>query len=486
MRTLLCSLAVVCCAAVPAWAAESLIQKQEGGSGQEIVSTAAEREALSLTIYNNNLALIKDKRRLHLPAGTSALALREVSAKIRPESALLTGGDLDLLEQNFEYDLLTPFSLLSKYVGREVTILRQHPTTGEERAEQALVLSAGNNGVVLKVGDHIETGVHGRLIFPDVPANLRDRPTLTLLVESALAGKREAELSYLSSGLSWQADYVAELNPNDDRLNLGGWVTLTNESGADYPQARLQLVAGDVHVVQDVRQESLEMMAAPTMASKARKGMVEEAMFEYHLYTLERPTTIADNQQKQVSLLQADDVACRKEFILRGQDYYYRNQAGDLGTKLDVGIEVEIQNEKEAGLGLPLPAGVVRVYKKDSSGLLQFVGEDRIEHTPDREILRLRLGTAFDVTAEKKQTSFKKIAGTGPFNYSFESSYELKVKNAKDEPVEVKVLEPLPGDWKIMNESAPHSKKTAHTASWLLKVPAKGTATLSYTALVRL
>ena len=467
------------CAAVFLFAASA------GADPGEIVSTAKDQKALSLTIYNNDLAMIKDKRQVSIPAGTSTLAFREVSARIRPETALLSGGP-EVLEQNFEYDLLTPHALLAKYVGREVTILRQHPTTGEERAQQALVLSAGE-GVVLQVGDHIETGINGRLIYPDVPPNLRDRPTLTMEVQSEKAGPQEMELSYLSQGLGWQADYVAELGSDESSLDFKGWVTLTNESGVGYANAQLQLVAGDVHVVptmQELRKDVLPERAA--LAAAPSKGMEEEAMFEYHLYTLGRPTTIGENQKKQVALLQASGVRAQKEFILRGSDYYYRAQAGDLGSQLDVAIELEIRNEKEHGLGLPIPAGVVRVYKKDSRGFLQFVGEDRIEHTPERETMRLHLGTAFDVTAEKRQTNFRKLSGSGLYNYSYESSYELKIKNAKEEAVQVRVLEPLPGDWKILKESARHTKETAHTASWLVEVPAKGSATLSYTAQVRL
>lgn len=465
-------------------AAALLFAAPAGAEPGEIVSTAKDQKALSLTIYNNNLAMIKDRRQITVPQGASTLAFREVSARIRPETALLSGGP-EVLEQNFEYDLLTPHALLTKYVGREVTLLKQHPTTGEERAQQALVLSAGD-GVVLQVDDHIETGINGRLIYPDVPPNLRDRPTLTMEVFSAEAGPQEMELSYLSTGLTWQADYVAELGSDESTLDLNGWVTLTNESGVGYTNAQLQLVAGDVHVVSSTPERYKGMVLEDmAVAAAPKQAMEEEAMFEYHLYTLDRPTTIGEKQRKQVALLQASGVRSQKEFILRGSDDYYRTQAGELGRKLGVDIELAVKNEKEHGLGLPLPAGVVRVYKKDSKGFLQFVGEDRIEHTPDRETMRLHLGTAFDLSADKKQTDFKKLAGTGPYNYAYESSYELKIRNAKEEKVQVRVLEPLPGDWKILRESAPHTKENAHTASWLVDVPAKGTLTLTYTAQVR-
>ncbi|MCW5206974.1 DUF4139 domain-containing protein, partial [Desulfobulbus sp. F5] len=373
----------------------------------ETVSTLNGQTAVAVTIYNQDLALVRDSRSISLAPGQQTLAFREVSAKIRPETALLAAPSLKVLEQNFEYDLLTPEALLNKYVGRTVKLIKTHPTTGEEAAEEATVLSAGS-GTVLKVGDRIEAGVPGRLVFPDVPENLRDRPTLTMLVDSKDGGKQDAVLSYLTGGLSWKADYVAELGTDDASINLSGWVTLTNESGASYQNAKLQLVAGEVNRAPEPMQPRLMGMrlAAAPMEEAMDTGMAEESMFEYHLYTLGRPTTIKEKQSKQVSLLQATGVKVKKEFVLQGANYYYGSQAGDLGRKIKVGVFLELKNAKEAGAGQPLPAGVMRVYKKDSSGSLQFVGEDRIDHTPENEIVRLKLGEAFDVTANKKQTDF--------------------------------------------------------------------------------
>lgn len=454
-------------------------------AGEEITVGAKEQQSVSVTIYNKNLALIKDCRSITLPAGLHTLAFREVSAKIKPETALVNGGNLTVLEQNFEYDLLTPQSLLQKYVGREVTMNRLHPVTGEEQSVQAKVLSAGN-GVVLQVGNRIETEVSGRLVYPDVPATLRDRPTLTMQVESGAAGGREVELSYLTGGLSWQADYVAELNATDNRLNLSGWVTLTNESGTVYPQARLQLVAGDVNVVQrelEPRAARMEVMAAGL--APAPKPMAEESMFEYHLYTLDRSTTIGEKQKKQVALLAADAVQCRKEFLLKGQNYYFTSQAGEIGRKMKVGVFVEFANDTKVGLGQPIPGGVVRVYKKDSNGFLQFVGEDKVDHTPEKEVVRLHLGDAFDVTADKVQSDFKKLKGATPTSYVFESEYAIQLKNAKKEPVTVKVQEPITGTWEIVSESVKHLKEDAHTVSWMVAVPPMESATLTYRVRVK-
>jgi hypothetical protein len=451
----------------------------------EYTTTLADQQGVSVTIYNRDLALIKDRRTISLPAGQNILAFREVSAKIRPETALLSGGDLDVLEQNFEFDLLTPQALLEKYVGQEVTVIRTHPTTGEETRQQGKVLSA-NNGVVLQLGDHLETGVPGRLVFDHVPENLRDRPTLTMLADSGTDRPQQVELSYLTGGLGWQADYVAELNPEDTAMDINGWVTLTNQSGTTYTNASLQLVAGDVHQAPPEQQARKLLMERPlAMTAEMQDSMAEEQMFEYHLYTLERPTTIRDNQTKQVALLQAGQVPCRKELILQGADYYYRSQYGELGQKMKIGVFVEIANTKENHLGLPLPKGVVRVYKKDSRDRLQFVGEDRIDHTPENETVRLKLGDAFDVTANRKQTDFKKVSGFTRYDYVFEGAYRIELKNAKKEAVTVKVVEPIPGDWEMLEESLPHEKATSNTAVWHVPVPPLGATILTYRVRVK-
>lgn len=450
---------------------------------EETVSTLGDQQEVAVTIYNEDLALVRDLRQVALPGGHVSLALREVSAKIRPETALLrslnAGGRLTILEQNFDFDLLTPGKLLEKYVGREVQLVRTHPETGKDSFETAQVLAA-NNGVVLRVGDRIETGVPGRLVFPSVPDNLRDRPTLVVELENQAAGSQELELSYLTGGLSWRADYVAELSPDDNRLDLSGWVTLTNQSGTTYPDALLQLVAGDVNRVRDEMRMRRDVMLEKSMVQAAAPQMQEESLFEYHLYTLQRPTTIRDNQTKQVSLLNASQVPIDKEFRLQGSPGYYRSQYGDLGQKLKVGVFVEFENRKQAHLGLPLPKGVVRVYKQDSEGRPQFVGEDRIDHTPENETVRLKLGEAFDVTASRKQTDFRKLGGDSRYNYRFESAYEIVLKNAKQEAVIVTVAEPVPGDWRMLQESHPHEKAAADTALWKIEVPAKGETILTY------
>ena len=452
----------------------------------EVISTASDQQGVAVTIYNDNLALVKDTRRVDLSNGANQLAWREVSAQMRPETAQLRNlscpSGFRLLEQNFDFDLLTPQKLLEKYIGREVSVIRSHPTTGAESRETAIVLST-NNGVVLKFADRIETGVPGRLAFSGVPDTLRDKPTLVITLINPKAGQQNLELSYLTDGLSWRADYVAELNAQDNQLDLNGWVTLTNESGAAYPNARLQLVAGDLNRVRDAQPVPRSLMAMAAKVADAAE-MQQESLFEYHLYTLQRPTTLSQNQTKQVALMSASRVPVKKEYLLSGANHYYTRQHGDLGQKIKVGVFVEFDNKGD-GLGIPLPKGVIRMYKQDSQGNAQFVGEDRIDHTPKNETVRLKLGDAFDVTADKKQTDFQKLAGTGRFNYVFESAYEIVLKNAKPEAVTVTVREPMPGDWTIVSESQAHTKAASGTAEWQVEVPAEGKTTLTYRVRVR-
>jgi len=457
-------------------------------AADEIRSTLGDQQSVAVTIYNGDLALVKDQRKVKLQNGLNNLALRDVSAQIRPETALLRSishaGSFSTLEQNFDFDLLTPEKLLEKYVGKNVLVVKTHPTTGTETSEQATVLSA-NNGAVLKIGNRIETGIPGRIVYADVPANLRDRPTLVTKLNNKTSTEQTIELSYLTGGLDWKADYVAELSPKEDSLDLSGWVTLTNTSGATYNNAKLQLVAGDVNRVQQYAQPMMKAMRMDAMVAEAAAPMAEESLLEYHLYSLDRPTTIAENQTKQVALLSATGVPARKELLLRGADHYYSSSYGDLGQKMKVSVFVEFDNKEAAKMGMPLPKGTMRVYKKDSQGNAQFVGEDHIDHTPKNETIRLKLGEAFDVTADKKQTDFKTLPRPSKGNSAFESAYEIVLKNAKKEKVTVTVQEPIPADWKILSESHTSTKATSNTAVWKIDIPAEGKTTLSYRVQVK-
>ena len=442
----------------------------------EQTSTEQDQTALAVTIYNDDLALVKDSRRVRLTSGEMRLAWRDVSARIQPETALLrtdSGKPLTLLEQNFDFDLLTPRKLLEKSVGKTVRVIKTNPATGAETTETATVL-ATNEGVVLRYADRVETGVPGRIAFDAVPPTLRDRPTLSVVFRSGGSGDTGLELAYLTGGLGWRADYVAELGAKEDSLDLSGWVTLTNVSGVSYRDARLQLVAGDVNRVRPERR--VAPMAKGMVMAEAAMDMREEALFEYHLYTLERPVSILDQQTKQVALMSASAVPVSKEYVLQGADWYYRGQHGELGTKLKPAVYIGFVNQN-GGLGVPLPKGIVRVYKKDAAGRAQFVGEDRIDHTAKGEKVRLKLGEAFDVTAEKRQTDYAKLASRPTV---IETAYQLEIRNAKKEKVTVKVIEPMPGDWQMISESLTHKKETAHTAVWEVPVPGEGKTVLTW------
>ena len=459
-------------------------QLGHAASGDEINSTPADQKEISISIYNNNLALIKETRRIKLARESNLLAWRGVSAQMRPETAQLrslnSATGLRLLEQHFDFDLLSPERLLEKYLGKEVFIIRTHPTTGIETREAATVLST-QGGVVLKFADRIETGVPGRLAFASVPDNLRDTPTLVMSLLNSHANEHHLELTYLTGGLSWQADYVAELNARDDRLDLNGWATLTNQSGAAYPNAKLQLIAGDVNVVSSPQAPQRGDIAMVKMAEVAQ--MRTEPAFEYHVYTLPRTITLAENQTKQVALMSAANVPVNKEYVLQGASHYYSGPYPEIGQKIKVRVFIELQNKGE-GLGDPLPKGVIRVYKKDAQGNAQFVGEDRMDHTPKNETIRLKLGDAFDITADKKQTDFQKLATVGR-NTTIETAYQIVLNNAKKEAVTVIVREPIPGDWTMVSESTLHRKAASNVAEWKVRIPAEGSATLNYRVRVK-
>jgi hypothetical protein len=457
-------------------AAAALLVAQ--GAFAETPVGADKQSAIAVTIYNSDLALVRDSRAVTLANGENDLAFIEVSAGIRPETALLTGrnGPLDIVEQNFDFDLLTPQKLLEKSVGETIRVVRTNPETGVDSTEDATVLSVAEGHVVLKIGDRIEVTPPGRLVYSAVPANLRARPTLVVKVTSQQAGDVPVDLSYLTRGLSWSADYVAELSPDEKSINLNGWVTLSNMSGIAYNDAKLQLVAGDVNQYQPA--PPMPMMEALADAAAApRQKMASEAAFEYHLYSLDRPTTIKENQTKQVALLAADSIPVEKKYILVNVAQLGGNYGARIGETERVNAEVRMnfKNEEAAHLGIPLPAGVVRVYKADSDGDAIFVGEDHIDHTPNKEEVDLVLGRAFDVTARGKQLSYERISDN-----VHESAYEIEVKNAKKEPVTVTVREFVPGDWKMLEESAKHEKADASTAEWQVQVPAEGSAKLTY------
>ena len=464
----------------------------------ETVSRGEDRESVAVTIYNDDLALIRETRKVPLNEGANRIALRDVSARIMPETASLAArGEavLQLLEQNFDYDLLSGEALLAKNVGKRVTTIRTNPANGEETREEATVL-ADNNGVVLQYADRIETGLPAnvRLAFHDVPANLRDRPTLTVDLTSDKAGEQSIDLAYLSRGFDWQADYVASLADDEKTLNLAGWVTLNNQSGTAYDNATLQLVAGDVARVQEEFRNAMPAMEMAAAAPMKARPMLEEGLFEYHLYTLDRPTTLKNNQSKQVALLSAAAVPVQKEYRLQGDVNGYYNSLRDArpedGDKRKVEVSISFKNDEANKLGLPLPKGIVRVYKNDSGQRTQFIGEDRIDHTAKNDEVRLKLGNTFDVNGVWKLLDVKRMdkgkLGKLLEDDEFEATYRIELSNAKKEAVTVKVVEPIPGDWRIIEENLPHEKVGADHAQWQVDVPADGKSELQYKVRIKI
>jgi hypothetical protein len=450
-----------------------------GADTVERTSTLADVRGVNLTIYNGALALVHDRRRLDLQAGENRIAWRDVGAGMDATSAILEDlsapGAVRVVEQNFNFDLLKPSTILDKFVGQKVTVVHDGELRPGQPAREIAILLADNDGIVLQYATRVETGLtNSHLVFPALPPDLRDRPTLVLDLASDHAGPADLDLSYLTSGLGWHADYVGVVAPDDRHMDLQGLITLSNTSGTSFNDARLQLVAGNVNVPPPAPMELRSFALA-----KAPAPPREESFFEYHLYTLPNPTSVLNNQTKQVSLLSARDVPIRKTLELRGSDAYYFNPNADLGAKLKVGVYVTFGNQG-GELGVPLPGGIVRLYKNDAGGTSQFLGSDRIDHTPRNQDVRLHLGDSFDVTANKKQLTFTALGGC-----AFESSYSIVVSNAKTEPVDVLVVEPIPGDWQITAENLPHVKSSSATATWTVHVPADASATLTYTARVK-
>ncbi len=444
-----------------------------------VVSEAGPGRTLSLTVYSVGRALVRDARPVTLPGGTVALEFREIAAHVMPETVAIQGDAVKVLEQNYEYDLLSPQTLLAKYLGRDVTMVTEEPGQvpgAVARKEVTGRLLSIENGTVWRIGSAIVSNPPYReLIFPQVPENLRDRPTLVWLLSSERAGERRLETTYLTGGISWKADYVLTIDGSGAEGNLLGWVTLDNNSGASYPEATLQLVAGEVHLAPAPQPRAEAMMMAPRPAGAE---MREEALAEYHLYTLERPTTIKDRQQKQVTLLEAEQVKVTRRYVVESPQWWYLQRVGK--QKQDVRVDLEFANRANNHLGIPLPGGVVRLYQRDRRGTSQFVGEDRIGHTPKDELVKVTMGNAFDIVAERRQTEYRKLADN-----LYEDAFEVTLRNHKDTPISVEVREQVGGDWEILTSSHPYEKLSAFGVSFAVPVPANGEATLTYRVRIR-
>jgi len=438
-----------------------------GNTGKN--KAGAKNKGPELTVYNEDLALVKETRAINIPSGTSYIRFTDVTAKIDPTSVsflCLTQPNIRLLEQNYEYDVIGEAKLYQKYLGEKITVttVKGETITGYLMGTGSnLILAAKPDGGEVKIikADQIQA-----VAFTELPGGLVVRPTLVWLVNNKeKPGPQQVQVSYLTGGLSWTADYVAIINADDNRVDLTGWVTLNNQSGTSFEDAKLKLVAGDVHRVptETVRKTMVGYLAAEVAAP----SFAEESLFEYHLYTLDRTTTIKNNQIKQVELLTANAIPAKKLFVYEGSI-----------NPNKVKVVLEMVNSKENNLGMPLPKGRMRVQKADSEGSLQFIGEDQIDHTPKDEKIRINLGNAFDITGDRIQTNTTK-----PSERVRDESYRITLKNHKNEAVTITVIEHFSGwsQWKITKADHKYVKTDAGKAEFTVTVPAGGEVNINYT-----
>jgi len=425
-------------------------------------STVDDQQAVEVTVYNSNIALIKDQREIALPSGKGELRFMDVAAQIRPETVYVEclnhPNDFMVLEQNYEYDLMDYNKLLDKYIGKKLKIENYNAYQDTTKMVDAVLLSNNSNQPVYKIGDEIYLGYNGIRILPEIPENLISKPTLMWLYDYAGRDKAKIEISYLTSGMHWKADYILVLNRDDTQGSLAGWVTVDNKSGTLYKKATLKLVAGDVNVVQRPPMAKRAMVFAEGMDANGAAQFEEKGFFEYHIYDLQRPTSLKNNQIKQISLLEANGITVEKEYLVYGQSYYFTRQYREDNPKQPVNVYVKFQNDKENKMGMPLPKGTMRLYKQDEDKKLQFIGEDSIEHTPKDEEVSLKVGEAFDVTAERKQTDFRQLS-----TRLYETEWEITLKNHKEEDVVIGVIEPVTGNWQVVNSSHTFIKEDAFT-----------------------
>lgn len=428
-----------------------------------LLSAQAVWSDVSVTVYNNNRALVKEIREVTLKKDVQTIEFDEVAAKIEPASALpkfLNGADkIKILEQNFDYDLAGSDKLLSKYIGKDIEIERYGD---DKRAKLSGKLLSVSGGLVVQSADRIVIRPQGEISLAKMPEGLRLKPTLVWLVDSGFSGKNKMELSYQTGGMNWRADYVLVTNRQDTEADIAGWVTVNNMSGASYKNAKLKLIAGDVNTAPAAAKKEAVMKFNSV---KAEPSFQERSFFEYHMYELHRRTTIKDNEIKQIEFVKAARIPVKKVFTYNG--------ARDGGK---VTVNLEFKNSKENNLGIPLPKGKVRVSKRDGESM-EFIGEDAIGHTAAGAGLSLYIGNAFDITGERTLMNYKKESK------SAEESFKIILKNGKDTDVEVNVVENMYGwhNWKIEQSSGKYVKKDSVTAEFPVTVPANGEKEITYT-----
>ena len=450
-------------------------------------ATASKPTGVQLTIYNQNFALVKEERTMTLGQGINFVPVEGVAASIEPSSvafkSLTDPASVAVREQNYQYDLVSYNTILDKSVGKRLKFRRF--LDSEVREEEGILLSTPKNGLILQTSTGIILNPGGEIEITELPEGLVARPTLVWKLETNKPGTHRTEISYLANQITWSADYVAVVDPLDKYLDLTGWVTLDNKSGATYEDASLNLMAGDVHRVQPEMDRMYKGFAAGR-AAEMEPQFAEKAFFEYHLYTLKDKTTVKDKETKQITLLTANRVPAKKIYIYDGRETWWRSwryradyrpgESYDVSSNKKVNVLMEIVNRKDDNLGIPLPKGKVRVYKQESDANQHFIGEDLIDHTPKDEKIRLYLGDAFDIVGEHTRTNFRRISSR-----EVEESFEISLRNHKDAPVNIVVVEHLTGDWKIIESSHEYHKKDASTVEIPVEVPKDGEVKITYT-----
>jgi len=442
-------------------------------------SDARQREHVAVTVYNNNQGLIRDVRTLKLPVGKGELRFRDVAAHVDPVTVRARSinhqDGFRVIEQNYEYDLMNADKLLDKYVGRKIAIL--DPACGSQskpcREVSALLLS-NNQGQVFQIDGRIYLGYPGIRVLPKLPEALIATPTLTWKYRNNLREAQQLEVTYLTGKMNWKADYVLALNKADTRADLSGWVTIDNKSGAVYRNAGLKLVAGSPHKVQPRPDQRVYAAEAP-MAVASPPAFRESELFEYHVYNLQGKTDLKNNQTKQIKLLEAAPVKVVKSLQVRSSGRYFRRTRGGQAQRVPVSVYIQFDNTQPNKLGRPLPAGIVRLYKADADGSYQYIGEDRIGHTPKEETVKLRVGEAFDLVANRIQTDYRQIS-----DHQHESAWKIILKNRKKEAVTVAVVESLPANWRILRNSHPYEQTDAFTIEFLVPVPENAEVVCAY------
>jgi hypothetical protein len=432
------------------------ISKRELAEYYEKVALIRDAE---ITIYNDNLALIKEKRKLGLKIGVHSIEYTNVTSQIDPTSVLVedpTDKKTSVLEQQYGYDLVSISNLLDRYVGREIKV-----TDIEGKIDTGKLLSHDEKGVVLERNDGSIVALDTSKMEFSNASGLLTKPTLVWQIYSPTAGKRDLLISYLTGGLSWKANYIVKTNIDHTEADIKSWVSIDNKTGTNFENAKLKLVAGDLNRIPSSQSRNVEYMAAPATPKGSFEG---GTLFEYHLYTLEKPVNLKNNHIKQLSLLSVDSAPVRKELVFDGQ----RDDK--------IRTIIHLDNSEVKGLGISLPKGVIRVYGADSEGQLQFLGEDQIDHTPKDKEIKLTVGYSFDVTGKRTQTSYERVTSDLE-----RTSYSIELNNSKSEAQDVTVVEHLYGDWQILNSSDKYEKIDAFTIEFRVSVPANDKKTVSYT-----